>query len=419
MQSKRGLLTVCLTLAVTIGSWGQALDPGQGQVPVPMTPPDTTKVVHRLEAEVVDGAVFHTNPYLKGYNPEVRTMNQYFTLKAKYAFMPPPASEKARIYKGSYQGVGLAYHHLNPQIGHPFSAYLFQGATIATLSRRVSFNYEWDFGLAYGWKSYAGGERPDNRVIGSKLTAYMDANFYFRWMLSPQWDVTLGFSASHFSNGNTSLPNAGLNVASLRLSMAYYINRSAEQPADGPLPAFQRHWSTDVVLFGGWKRKGTESDFGALILPDTYGVVGINVNPMYNFNHWLNFGASLDTYYDGSANLVVDEPKSTDTGDAEATTENPQEFGGNVSRPAWYRQVAVGASLRGEFVMPYFTINFGIGHNFINAGSGRFKGFYELLALKIGLSRSTFLHIGYSLYDFQHPNNLMLGVGYRFGSRRR
>ena len=57
--------------------------------------------------------------------------------------------------------------------------------------------------------------------------------------------------------------------------------------------------------------------------------------------------------------------------------------------------------------------------DFINAGSAHFKGFYEILALKIALSQKTFLHIGYSLYDFQFPNNLMLGVGYRFGARRK
>ena len=387
---------------------------------------DTTSVsessgyVHRFEAEVVDGAVFHTNRFLEGYNPEVRTMNQYFTLKAKYAFMLPPGSEKARIYKGAYQGVGLGYHHLNPQIGNPVSLYLFQGATIATLSRRLSFNYEWDFGVAYGWKSYAGGERPSNRVIGSKMTAYMDANFYLRWRISRQWDANFGLTASHFSNGNTSLPNAGLNTASLKLSLAYYLNRPEEEPADAPLPAFQRHWSTDVVLFGGWKRKGTETDYGTLILPETFGVVGVNVNPMYNLSHWFNVGASLDAYYDRSANLITEDRKKADTEDEEyGSGEQTSEFGDNVSKPDWYRQVTAGISVRGEFVMPYFTINFGIGHNFINAGSGIFKGFYEILALKVAVTRSTFIHIGYSLYDFQYPNNLMLGVGYRFGGRRR
>ncbi|MBR1389645.1 MAG: acyloxyacyl hydrolase [Prevotella sp.] len=406
----RNLLTAFLTVTTAAGT--------QAQDSVSAAVVDTMRTIHRLEAEVVDGAVFHTHDFLKGYNPEVRTMNQYFTVKAKYAFMPPAGSRQARIYKGVYQGVGLAYHHLNPQIGNPVSAYLFQGATIATLSRRLSFNYEWDFGVTYGWKAYDDVERQDNRVIGSKMTAYMDANFYLRWMLSPQWDINFGLSASHFSNGNTALPNAGLNVASLKLSAAYYLNRPADEPAAGPLPPFQHYWTTDVVLFAGWKRRGTETDFGTLTLPGVYGVAGVNVNPMYHVNHWLNLGGSLDMYYDHSANLIIGDSKSSSGG--KDSSEEPKEssFGDNVSNPRWTKQVTAGISARGEFVMPYFTINFGVGHNFINAGSGNFKGFYEVLALKVALSQKTFLHIGYSLYDFQHPNNLMLGVGYRFGSPR-
>jgi hypothetical protein len=81
--------------------------------------------------------------------------------------------------------------------------------------------------------------------------------------------------------------------------------------------------------------------------------------------------------------------------------------------------VTAGLSVRAEYVMPYFTINFGIGHNLINAGSAHFRGFYEILALKAALSPKVFLHIGYSLYSFQYPNNLMLGIGYRFGARRK
>ena len=380
---------------------------------------DTMRTIHRLEAEVVDGTVLHTNRFLEGYNPEVRTMNQYFTLKAKYAFMPLPGSEQARIYKGVYQGVGLAYHHLNPQIGNPVSLYLFQGATIATLSRRLSLNYEWDFGVAYGWNSYEGGKRPDNRVIGSKMTAYMDVDLYLRWMLSQQLDLNFGLTASHFSNGNTSVPNAGLNVASLKLSLAYYLNRPAEEVASGPLPPFERHWSMDVLLFGGWKKRGSDTDMGTYVLPGTYGVVGVNVNPMYNLSHRFNVGASLDMYYDHSANLVVDEDKKKsklDASDGEVKLLAPEDY---LTTPAWHKQVTAGVSVRGEYVMPYFTINFGIGRNFINAKSGVFNGFYELLALKIGLTHNTFIHIGYSLYDFQFPNNRMLGVGYRFGSRRR
>jgi hypothetical protein len=385
-------------------------------------------VIHRLEAEVIDGAVLHTNRFLEGYNPEVRTMNQYFTTRLKYSFMPSPDSEEARIYKGGYQGVGLGYHHLNNQIGNPVSAYLFQGATIKTLSSKLALNYEWDFGVAYGWHSYNESDRVSNHVIGSKMTAYMDFGVYLRWMLSRQFDLNIGLTASHFSNGNTSMPNAGLNVASAKVSLAYYLNRPEQQPADGPLPVFQKHWSTDVVVFGGWKRRGAETALGSYTLSDTYGVVGVNINPMYNLNHWLNVGASLDLYYDHSANLKVEdsavppddgetEKESASEGETEDAVSTSSES--RVSAPSWYRQVTAGLSVRAEYVMPYFTINFGIGHNLINAGSAHFRGFYEILALKAALTPKVFLHIGYSLYSFQYPNNLMLGIGYRFGGRRK
>ena len=88
-------------------------------------------------------------------------MNRSFVAHLKYAFLPPEGSQEAIIYKGVYQGAGLSYHHFNPQLGNPVSAYLFQGATIATLSRRLSFNYEWNLGLTYGWKSYDEKDHPE------------------------------------------------------------------------------------------------------------------------------------------------------------------------------------------------------------------------------------------------------------------
>ena len=117
----------------------------------------------------------------------------------------------------------------------------------------------------------------------------------------------------------------------------------------------------------------------------------------------MNIGASLDGSYDGSANLTV-SPKVL-TGLKEDASDQ------DVFMAPWYRRLALGLSARTEFVMPYFTINFGIGHNVVNAQTEDLKGFYEILALKINIMHKTYLHIGYSLYDFYYPNNLMLGVG--------
>ena len=305
-----------------------------------------SSIVHRIEVEAVPGRIIHTNEFLKGYNSEVRTMNHSFLAKLKYAFSPPENSEQAQIYKGVYQGVGLAIHDFNPQLGNPVSAYIFQGATIKTLAKRLSLNYEWDFGLTYGWKAHDWDTNPENRVIGSKTTAYIDVDLYLRWILSRNWDLT---------------------------------------------------------LYGAWKKKGIDTEAGAYALPKTYGVIGFTLNPLYHVNHWLNLGASLDGSYDGSANIEIN---------AEALKDNTWKGDDkDIQSAPWYRKIALGISARTEFVMPYFTINFGIGHNFVNASTTDMEGFYEILALKIHLLRQAYLHIGYSLYEFYYPNNLMLGIG--------
>ena len=85
-------------------------------------------------------------------------------------------------------------------------------------------------------------------------------------------------------------------------------------------------------------------------------------------------------------------------------------------KPGIDRQLALGLSARAEFVMPYFTIGIGLGRNILHKG-GDMDYFYQTLALKVGVTRNSFVHIGYSLSDFHMPNFLMLGAGWRFNNR--
>ena len=125
-----------------------------------------------------------------------------------------------------------------------FPLYVFQGATIKTLTERLSLNYEWDFGVTYGWKAYDKETHPENRVIGSKMTAYIDLGLYLRWMLSKDWDPNVGATVliTHYSNSNTAIPNAGLNVLRCKgWRRFYYIGRRGARPSSWlptPSPPF-------------------------------------------------------------------------------------------------------------------------------------------------------------------------------------
>lgn len=355
----------------------------------------TRHFVHQLMFDYRPGAILHTNDFLRGKNPEGRTMNHDMGYYLKYAFSAPEGSEQARIYHDTYQGIGIGWNEFNPQLGNPVSVFLLQGARIASLSNRLALNYEWNLGLTFGWKPYDEIDNPDNKLIGSRVTAYIGFDLYLRWIASRHVDLNFGLNVTHYSNGNTQFPNLGLNTAALRIGAAYYINRHSPRLLyrHEAMPAVSHDITYDLILYGAWHQRGYYmSDGEAYILPGTYAVAGFNFNPMYRFNHWLKAGLSLDGTYDRGANV---------------------DLAGVAPESVW-RQMALGASARVEFCMPYFAINFGIGSNFVNA-TDDFHGIYELLALKLNLTHRFLLHIGYCLNDFHRPKHLMLGVGWRFG----
>ena len=82
-------------------------------------------------------------------------------------------------------------------------------------------------------------------------------------------------------------------------------------------------------------------------------------------------------------------------------------------RPPFREQFAVGLSVRAELTMPIFSVNMGIGRNIIYKGKDT-DCYYQILALKTAISHNVFIHIGYQLNNFHNPNNLMVGLGYRF-----
>ena len=362
--------------------------------------------IHRLGIEGRAGYIFPTSSFFRGENLNWKPIENSLSLHLKYSFQFHPNTYNDRIYRGAYQGIGVGYYNMyeKPQLGNPLTVYLFQGARIARFNQRLSLNYEWNFGASFGWKPYHSDLNPYNKVIGSKVNAYLNTNFYFNWMLSPKFDFTTGVAVTHFSNGNTKFPNAGLNSIGLKVGLVYNINRKEECFAkplyQSPVPKFPRHISYDLVLFGSWRRKGVTIGEGQMVAsPETYPVLGFNFAPMYNFGYKFRAGISLDGVYDGSANVY-----------------SPDGYGDELLKPSAGKQLALGVSGRAEYVMPYFTVGIGLGTNVIHAG-GDLKSFYQILALKIEVTRNSFLHIGYNLQDFHDPNYLMLGFGFRFNNK--
>lgn len=236
--------------------------------------------IHCLGIEGRAGYIFPTSSFLRGENDMRKIMRSACSAHLKYSFRLPPGTAADRVYGSSYQGIGLGYFDFgnHREMGTPVALYAFQGARITGITPRLSLNYEWGFGASFGWKPYDYLSNPNNTVMGSKVNAYLSAGIHLSWILSPQFDLNIGATAVHFSNGNTRYPNTGLNTIDFKIGVAYNFNRDIDktlQPLQQiPVPAFPRHVSYDLMLFGSWRRKAVDVPGGQVPAPGKYGVAG-------------------------------------------------------------------------------------------------------------------------------------------------
>ena len=221
----------------------------------PLAGQESFGFIHRLGMEARPQYVFPTNPFLQGENERWKPIQTSFAAHLKYSFKFRPNTCADRIYGGAYQGIGVSLTTFGDkkQLGDPFSFYVFQGARIVRFSPRASLNYEWNFGLSAGWKPYDNYYNSYNGAVGSRMNAYINAGVYINWAFSRYFDLIVGGDFTHFSNGNTKFPNAGINTAGAKIGLVYNFNRTEEDLSKSlyqPVTTrFPRHISYDVVLF--------------------------------------------------------------------------------------------------------------------------------------------------------------------------
>lgn len=372
------------------------------------------KMVHAVGFDLKPAYVFPTHEFFAGNNAAFAPIRKNLSVNLKYGFKFAPDTYFGRMYPHAVQGIGVGYHSFfnSAELGNPWSVYVFQTSRIASITPRLSFDYEWNFGASFGWKKFDIESNPYNRVVGSKVNAYLHLGFLLNWQLDAQTSLRAGVVATHFSNGNTGYPNAGVNTVGATIGITRYFGGSekAASACTFRRPAFKPYLSYDLIVYGSTRKKGVFLEDGTPILvPGSFGILGLNFTPMYNFSRYFRAGISLDAQYDESANISHHIANSATPPDAETI---------KFYRPPFREQFAVGLSLRAEIVMPIFSINLGIGRNVICQGADT-DAFYQILALKTDITRNLFLHVGYQLHDFKDPNNLMLGVGFRFNAKGR
>ena len=310
---------------------------------------------------------------------------------------------------GGYQGLALGILNFGAcekgglkraekNIGYPVLGYIFQGGPFHHITPKVSLNYEWNFGAAFGWKPYSTLNERFNLTVGSRVNAYLSLGIGVQWQINEHTAMFGGVTVSHFSNGNTSYPNPGVNSFGVRVGMVYTLNPIADGfPCAIKESGEKKRPEYDISIWGASRRRVYKSLETPVLRPGHFACAGISFAPMVRLGGWWRLGGSADIQWDESADMDRNYISGSDTEDIK------------FRRPEFFRQVSAGISAHGELQMPVFAVNVGCGYNIYAPKENR--GTYQNITLKTYIGSKFFINIGYQLRNFHQPSSLMLGTG--------
>ena len=167
------------------------------------------------------------------------------------------------------------------------------------------------FGLGIGWvqKPFNVQTNYKDLVIGSHLNDCMNLQVLSGVQIEKHTYLHIGFSLTHFSNGNIKLPNLGLNIPALSAGVEYSFSAQPKMIKKF-VPPLKKKWYYYLFTFAAVKQ--THPLEGPLHLVNL-----MSFEMMKDFSYTGRYGAGINLTYDralstevpNSATFAFDESK--------------------------------------------------------------------------------------------------------------
>ena len=346
-------------------------------------------------------------PFFKeGLNNEGKVIRNVNSFYLKYAIVPKSGSWEREMYGLHYEGIGVGYNTFlaKEALGDPLSLFLFQGGTIVQILPRFSLDYEWKFGIATGWVPYDAETNPNNGFIGSRTTALISFGANLNYEVIRNIRLKAGIAFNHYSNGNTKLPNGGINTAMPYVGLVYDFNSRRRRLTDRVVrEKYTPGMQYDLMFYGG-VRQLVRDDSGmqgtSPFSRRNFLIGGAQFAALYRSGYRLAFGGALDLAFDESAGVAFYKDK-----------------GVMVFDPVPARKrIFMGLAARIDYIMPIFTVSGELGYDFFNHAEG-YSGFYQTLALKMRIVKRTSLKVAWRIHDLDTSEGVRVGVSVDISKR--
>lgn len=290
-------------------------------------------------------------------------------------------------------GIGIYSGFLSDAevFGNPNAIYGFINFPFSDPNKRNIFALEASLGLTYKLKPYDSDTNPVNEAIGARAAAYFNLDFGFTYRWTRELDLLYGLDFTHFSNGSTYKPNAGLNLYGINFGLRYNYNAAQsrkkedlysndvlparfKRPSSSPLKNIRGN-AVAVLVAGGTAQsealKGTETLMGVFS-----GIV--EYENRFNEMHAVTGG--FDVFYDNRLREIVASDR-------------------------WQTGIHAGY----DFKFYRFAVKMQFG-TYIGDNKGK-GGFFMRPALKYSISKKLFVQLGLKTLNGGAADYIEYGIG--------
>jgi hypothetical protein len=242
-------------------------------------------------------------------------------------------------------------------------------------------------GMVYAGKIYHRTENYRNTIFGSHLNAAFGFGLENTFYLFKSFIVSTGIDFFHCSNGETTLPNDGMNTGNVFVSAGYkFQNRTI--PVTLENTDFRKRGYVGIIPVMGWKDltavKGGKYLTGALSAEYDYTITRIQ-----------NIGIGLAVFYDNSVKQLY---------------KNDVEKGDKISNP--YRQTTAGLYVLHDFNLFPVIIHFQAGYFLLDDGIKSRSRIFNRFGLRYFINEKYFINITHKSHFFFKGDNQEWGIGY-------
>ncbi|MBS1773453.1 MAG: acyloxyacyl hydrolase [Bacteroidetes bacterium] len=110
--------------------------------------------------------------------------------------------------------------------------------------KKIEWTWRFGIGVGYVTKHYERYPTWDtiNNLIGSNMNNFTMMASDVRYHINKHWDIQLGLSATHISNGDLKRPNLGVNLAGGHIGVRYFPVSSKPALIKQELPTLKNRW---------------------------------------------------------------------------------------------------------------------------------------------------------------------------------